>query len=550
MRRPHDNEAFEAEREGRIAYLVAALLGLAFAAWALPFDFVFPSLAQSRPFPDDTGQHIAAQRWFIAEPWSWPPLAIRSLGAPDGTNLAFVDGIPILAVPLKLIAAWLPAGFHGIGLWYALSAILQPVAAVWCLRAAGERRLLPALAIALLALGMPAWIARFGHTALWGHFIVLLGLGCALRLVRRPTRAGWIGAILLQPAALFVHPYLAGMTLAMLASVPLTLLLRGDPRWRGAALATSLAIAAVLLPTIAFGYLGAQGEGGYGAMALNLASPLWPHGSWLLGTLAPGFIDATGNTGWDGYNWLGLGVVASLLFAAILSPRALFRLPLRHPGLVLALLALTVFAVSHRVGFAGRILLDLGDPPGLVQQFRGSARFFWPVGYALAIGAAIVLLRASNLGAPLLLLAGLLQFADAQPIRAAFRDWAEERPAWPFDADALRPLLRAHARLTLLPTWFCAPATADGHEARARIRDLLLLASERPLPVNTMYVARWHGPIACADEAVAARPLAPGELRLIMPDSRERDLHRVPDGDRLCREVGEVTACSLAFPAR
>ena len=550
MRRPHDIESLEADGAGRIAYLIAALLGLGFAAWALPFDFVFPTLAASRPFPDDTGQHVAAQRWFIAEPWTWPPLAIRSLGGPDGTNLAFVDGIPILAVPLKLVAAWLPPGFHGIGLWYAMAAILQPVAAVWCLRSAGERRLLPAIAIALIALGMPAWIARFGHTALWGHFIVLLGLGCAIRLVRRPTRAAWIGAILLQPAALFVHPYLAGMTLAMLASVPLTLLLRGDPLWKSATLRTSLAIGAVLLPVLAFGYVGAQGEGGYGAMALNIASPFWPHGSWLLGPLAPRFMDATGNTGWDGYNWLGLGVVACLLFAAILSPRAMLRLPLRHPGLALALLALTAFAVSHQVGLADRIILDLGDPPGFVQQFRGSARFFWPVAYALAIGGAIVLLRASGLGAPILLLAGLLQFADAQPIRASFRDWARERPEWPFDAHALRPLLRAHATLTLLPTWFCAPATADGHEARSRIRDALLLASERPLPVNTMYVARWHGPVTCADEATASRPLIPGELRLIMPESRARDLPRVPDGARLCRDVGAVAACSLAFAAR
>ena len=528
-----------------VAYLAAASLGLLCALWMFPAEFVWPAAGLPWRIAGDTAQHITAQRWFLSEPWSWRPLLIRTLGEPDGVMLPFADGIPLIALPLKALAAWLPPGFHGIGLWHFFSWVLQPLAAVWCLRGAGERRLLPAIGIAALALGMPAWLSRYGHAALSGHFLILLGLGFYLRLVRAPTRALWVGAVALQAVSLLAHPYLAVMTLALLGAVPLTLLLRGDARWRGATVGAAAAVAAMLLPMAGLGYFGAGGGAGFGDYALNLLSPVWPHGSWLLGGLAPGFVDATGLGGWEGYNWLGLGTMLAILASVVLAPHAAAAMPRRHAGLLLALLGLTAIALSFRIGLGERILLDLGPAPALMEQFRASGRFFWPVGYAVAIGAAVLLCRATRAGPALLLMLGLLQLADAQPLRAELRAWAHAHAAWQLEAPALRALLATHRRLTLLPSWHCAPA-AMRSAAQERLLELLLLASERPLPVNTMYVARWTNAPRCADETLAAAPLVPGELRLILPESRARDLPLVPDGATLCRYIGAIAACSLA----
>src|SRR5687767_13857136 len=143
----------------------------------------------------DAAQQAIAQRYFIRDAWRWPPLFAANLNTSEGgLNIAFADGIPLLALPLKVAAAWLPAGFDGIGLWYALACILQPVAAVWCLRGTGERRLLPAVAVALAAASMPAWLGRYGHAALTGHFVLLLALGLYLRLVRAHRPALWFAA--------------------------------------------------------------------------------------------------------------------------------------------------------------------------------------------------------------------------------------------------------------------------------------------------------------------------------------------------------------------
>ena len=172
---------------------------------------------------------MVAQQYFIRDAWRWPLLLAANLNTPDGLHIAFADGIPLVALVLKLLAPLLPEGFQGIGLWYGIAFALQPVAAVWALRGTGERRWLPAFGVALLAAGMPAWLARYGHAALTGHFLILVGLGFYLRLLRRPRDLPlWLAAVLAQVATMLVHPYLAVMTLALLAAVPATLLLRRD----------------------------------------------------------------------------------------------------------------------------------------------------------------------------------------------------------------------------------------------------------------------------------------------------------------------------------
>ncbi|MBW8269871.1 DUF6311 domain-containing protein [Caldovatus aquaticus] len=530
------------------AHAAAALLGAALALALLPREFLLPEAGRPWMPVGDAAQHIVAQRYFLRDPaWHWPPLLAPHLGtAEGGTNIAFADGIPLLALLLKAIAAWLPAGFHGIGLWYGLAFVAQPVAAVWCLRGSGERRLVPALGVALAAASMPAWLNRYGHAALTGHFFLLVALGLYLRLARRQGAAPWAAAAAVAVAALLAHPYLAAMVLALLGAVPLTWLLRRDAAAAGTALAGSgAATAAVLLVMAAFGYLGATGEGGYGQFAMNLLAPVWPHRSGLLAGLVAAEVDATGHGGWEGYNWLGAGLLGGLAAAGLLRPRAVAATLRRHGGLALVLLGLTLLAVSHRVGLGPAVLLDLGAVPAVLEQFRASGRFFWPVAYALLIGTAAVLARhpRRGLGAALVLAMGLAQFADAAPLRAALRDWAATRPAWTLHAPALRALFARHERLTLLPSWPCIARGAERDYAQTL--EALALASETALPVSTMYVARWRGaPPACRDDERAAAPLAPGELRLILPGAVARLLPLVPGAAERCVAVGEAVACA------
>jgi hypothetical protein len=532
---PHDSGR---DIRAWVAFALAGLLGIVTAATTFSAEFLLPVAGSTWAPIGDAAQHTIAQRYFINEPWGWPLLMAKTLNTPDGVNIAFADGIPLLALLLKLLAPLLPPGFHGIGLWYAIACVAQPVAAVWALRGAGERRLLPALGVALAALAMPAWLARYGHAALTGHFLLLLALGFTLRLAGGQTPALWTGAALSLVATLLVHPYLAAMALALIGAVPLTLLLRGDQGWPKAATWTAGSLGAVLLTMAALGYLGAAGDGGFGQFAMNLLSPVWPYRSFLLPGLATTEIDATSHGGWEGYNYLGLGLLLGLLVGLVLRGADAAALLRRHGGLVLALLGLTLLALSHRVGLGGTIVLDLGQAPGFMEQFRASGRFFWPVAYALLLAACVLLARIH----PALVLAmGLVQFVDAIPNRAALAAWAATRPAWTLDAPALRTAMAQADRLTLLPSWPCIPR--DALPAFREAHDALSLASERALPISTMQLARWRVRPGCDDAGLAAAPLAPGELRLILPFARATALPLVPDAETLCRPIGEAITC-------
>ena len=523
-------------------YALALAFGVAQALLVFPAAFLWPMGAPDWRPAGDAAQHMIAQRYLIAAPWGWPPAFVATLNTQEGgLNTVFADSIPLLTLTLKLFRTWLPEGFHGVGLFYGIAWALQPVAAVFALRSAGERRWLPALGVALAASAMPAWIGRFGHAALCGHFLLLVGLGLYLRLVARPTPGLWLAAILLQPAALLIHPYLAAMTLALLGAVPATRLLRGEA-FVAAGLAVGVAFAAVLGVMVGFGYLGAAGDGGYGMFAMNLLSPLWPAGSGLIGWPWSPQLDATGHGGWEGYNWLGLGLLAALAVGLLGRPGLALRGLRSHAGLVLVALALTALAVSHKVGFGGSIVLDLGAAPGPLEQFRASGRFFWPVAYALLIGGFVLLARRRRLGAVLCLVVGLVQFADAQPLRAAIMEWSAQRAPWRIDAAGLRPELARATRLTLLPSWPCVEH-ATGGETFSTLLEVLALASERAVPANTMYVARWRTPPQCRDEALAAAPLAPGELRLFLPAAQARLIPLVPEGATRCTPIGDLLAC-------
>jgi hypothetical protein len=523
------------------AYLAAALLGLLQAALTFPAAFLFPQAGGDAAPVGDAAQHAIAQRYFIADAWRWPLLLARNMNTPDGVNIAFADGIPLLALPLKLAAPLLPPGFHGIGLWYAIATVAQPVAAVWALRGTGERRLLPALGVALAALAMPAWLARYGHAALTGHAAILVALGLYLRMVRGQSAALWLAAVLAIVATLLIHPYLAAMALAVLGAVPLTLLARGGRGWIAACVGVASAAAAVGGTMAALGYLGAAGDGGYGRYALNLLSPFWPYRSLLLGGGIGREIDATGFGGWEGYAWLGAGLLAGLALVVLLRPGTVRATLRRHAGLAAVLAGLTALAVSHRVGLGDRIVLDLGAVPGVLEQFRASGRFFWPVLYALLVAVVALVARAGRAGPWLALLLGALQLADAAPIRRDLAAWAAARPAWTLDAPALRALMAGAERLTLLPSWPCIPPEATRTFVQAH--EALALASERGLPVSTMHVARWRTLPVCDDAARAAAPLAPGELRLILPDAVTALGPLVPGREARCAPAGEALAC-------
>ena len=500
------------------AYLFSAAIGLFVALWAFPPGFLFPSPTAAFPIPIDMTQHIIGQRYFIADDWRWPLLVTKNLNVPEGSHIAFSNSIPLEALALKVLSPLLPAGFHGVGLWCGISWLLQPLAATWCVRAAGEKRLLPSACAALIAAATPFWWNRFGHSALSGQFTILFVLGAYFLLMRGQNLYVWLIIAVGQASILLIHPYLWAMTIPLLAAVPISLFLDRRSEWRVAAAGTlcCLAISGVFLAGL--GYLGAKGDVGFGSYAMNLLSPVWPAGSGLLAN-PPARLSVTPGSDWEGYTYLGAGVVFGLVVVLLARLRPSIQSIAHHGGLVLVCVALTALAISNNVGLGPWVLQKVYTAPDLFQQFRTTARFFWPVGYVLMISSVLgaAAFRSRWLSAGLLAAMTLLQMLDIRPMVAGVANATRSHnEPWLIDAAGLRAVFRNGHSLTLIPRWNCMP-DQDVLVQQKQELQILLVASETPVPANSMYQARWYTIPICADDKLIERPFEPSEVRVLLP---------------------------------
>jgi hypothetical protein len=494
-----------------LAYGCASSIGLLLAFWTFPVDLMLAEHSRDLAVSGDVAQHIVGQRYFISDSWHWPLLRTTLLNAPDGLNIAFTDSIPLLALPAKLLHAYLPSNFHTIFLWLGLAYILQPLAAVYALHSAGERQLLPAIVIAVIAISMPAFLHRIGHAALSGHFLILLAIGVYFQICSGRTCAifGYTTGLLIT--SLLVHPYLTAMVAAVLIAAPISLVVRRNGMWRRATAGLLVALATTGLMAKILGYGGTVALPGFGIFSMNLLSPFFPSNSALL----PDFgrsPDATGGQ-YEGLNYLGLGVLF-LLACCVVLQAAYRHAPtfLRvHAGLVSVCFGLTLLAVSNR-GYVGHIeIYNLGRMPALIEQFRASGRLFWPVGYVIVIGTVLMMarLRAPAVGATALVVAAGLQFADARLFREANYNSMHTRSAWTINTAQLRPLLASHERLNIFPTFDCIVV-----DKMPEVMQLLMLASEYTIPINTMHISRLSRAHSCNYRNTS--PLQEGELRILL----------------------------------
>ena len=528
-------------RDAWFSYASAWLVGLLVAASIFPAAALDGTLSLTHPVSGDTAQHIIGQRYFLADAWRWPPFVTRLIEPPGGVNVALTDSIPLAALLTKPWFRWLPRGAHVVYLWVALCYVLQPVAAVFALRSAGERRPVPNLAIALFAISMPAFIFRFGHAALCAHFLLLLALGVYFNLARRPAGRWWLACPCLLLAGLTVHPYFVPMVAGLLAAAPLSLLARGQLRaaWR-VALQLAGSVALLGLGMVAGGYLGADTASGFGYYSLNLLAPFTPSGSALIAGYP--IMDATGGQT-EGYSYLGLGLAGLAVLALAQFGRSPARAALwRHAGLALVAAGALLFAVSDQVYLGHHLLLHLPIVPRVLRQFRASGRFVWIDLYVLMLGATLLVCRwlSPRVAFPSIALLAAIQFADAGSLRGQVAAQMAVASPWAADPAQFRPLLARHQALTLWPTASCDPELVTD----PLFMHLLLLASERALPVNTIPVARTSGSKGCGTANVT-RTLLPGELRLLLPGTPANLVAYLPDWRRQCHHLPPgLIACS------
>lgn len=539
-------------RHGHPAALTAALAAAA-AALAACILYGPAVLAPARigwMLQGDSAQHLVGLAHFLAEPWHWPPGAIRHLE--PATSIVFTDSIPWLALLLKALH-WPPA-WQPFGLWLVLChAASAALSALW-LRRMGAGPLGAGSAAVLLAFAPMVLLRAYGHESLLAHFL----LPGALLLACRPWSPWrWGGWLLL---ALGIHPY----WLPMLLPWALAAAWQG---WRrrqasgtrlllqGSLIGAALALAAFMLEYASSqGQISASGFGFYSANLLTWLDPMdWP------AFLAAYGRDPAQGAPWsrwwpalgqstlgqyEGFAWLGSGILALALLCVLhalgralrllrqrpvtQAPRAVPTVPKSTstpafqppwPGLWLGAGLLALLALSHTWGLGTHTLVTWPLPERvlhLLGVFRASGRFIWPLSWLLALTLCAHVGRWRG-GGIVLLLALALQAADLGPklreLHSRFHHPMSGGAA-PLRAPEWAALLTRCPRLHLLsadigaspqwapPAWLAAQYRASvqpfpsarlnpAHQA-AQAQHIAALAQGQGWDAHTLYLS-WPG---------------------------------------------------------
>ncbi|SDB32516.1 hypothetical protein [Belnapia rosea] len=453
--------------------LLAGLFGLAHVAILLRLGLAMAGDAFWQRPPGDLAMATIGAEALLRDGWHFPLSATALLSSSAPLPIVYTDSMPWLVVLLKALGLSADR-VAPMGLCILLGFVLQPVAALVLLRAAGVRRWEVLLAGIAFASFLPAWILRLHmhHLALASHWALLLALALAVQAVRQGVSGAVIaGFAALGALVIGLHAYLW----AMVAGIALGGLIADAARHPapGSALRGGLGFAAFLVASVLAAWLlGYRTENGaptgFGFFSMNLLSPLVPQLSGLFGTLPAGpvtngILDATGGQ-YEGFNYLGLGILLLLAAAALHLARHRVQAP---PGLWraalplgLVLLGCLLFALSNRIILGSLALPAIPLFPwldNLVSQLRASGRFFWPLAYLLPALALAVLARARHRQAVGAMLAGfvVLQAADMARLDGMLRATFRAPMSADFDPTPLRQPGLEGRMMTLHPPLAC-----------------------------------------------------------------------------------------------
>jgi hypothetical protein len=505
----------------------------------------------------DWYQHALGFLHYRNSPWGFPLGAITTLAAPVGTSTALTDSNPWLCIMLKPLQRILPIDFQFIGPWLLICFVLQGMAGA-LLGKRITRHWLGALLVAAFFVLSPVLDSRTLHPTLCAHFLLLLTLllhfyaPAGVQSARRGLRAA-VGLVVLSAG---IHPTLCVEVLA----VALALLLRRVIEHRvSLRLAPLWCLVLIGAPFLAWRVLGALGGGvvpetfGLGHYNADLATLIHPmDGSHLIPRLP------SDSGAYEGLGFLGLGMLGLALTVPGLVVRESkegWRLVRRHWPLIAVSLLLTLLAFSTQWRVFGKELLNLESLARplrrLLEPFRSSGRFIWPLHYLLLATVLAVTWHFSRVRRGYVLLAWTLclalQVADAK--RGAVTTDQKRGDWYHLKDDLLVPFAEGKTEMVLVPALLRSNGpTCDGNGWPPDfMQQVLYFAYRRHLSINSGYLARSsprHAQACEAQQKAVANGRFSKRALYLVTEAEVPAFTRVPEMQ--CRNAGPgYHACIL-----
>ena len=510
----------------------AVVVGVVWAATLFDWSFItgrhafweFPKGTVGGAGADMAGV-LVGYLYYIQSPWHLPLFYVSALGTPAGTNVIYMDVVPIVALIGKLIHSLTGATVNLYGGYLFLCFVLPGVMMTLVLIAARIHYALAAMIAAIFANIMPALLWRWGHIALESHYLLIGALALYLFSLKKPAWHGvltvWIGyLILVYLTNIYLFVMVGIVWLCAVLQRRLNQLATTRETLEAAALTVASVMAVIALSGQFTGGSELPFSRGYGSFSMNLLSPFVPQNSGLFPT-AGGVIDANGHQ-YEGFNYLGVGLLLASLLLLSAEVGWLWRNLRRHVTLLVAFLALTAFAISNRV-FAGHwLLFELPMPlyvVGVLGIFQSSGRFFWLIGYAqVAIVIVLGFRRAQPLTVLCLAAMAILQLFDVQPLREQISASIAASPeAQELDRDDVARLVARARHVDVFPSFQC---NVNGDQQSANVgqanMELMLATARMNVPTNTVYLARQRYGLTVLD--LIRAPSRATELKMARRD--------------------------------
>jgi hypothetical protein len=449
----------------------------------------------------DPLQHYLGWAFFRHSPWTWPIGLNPAYGMDFSNSIVFTDSIPLLAIPFKVIAFFLPEPFQYLGIWVLLCFVLQAYFAFRLIGLITNRVSIQCLGCILFVFSPPLIFRLSLHESLMGHFIILAALYLNLR--PRSERVGFklrntqpLAWALLLSIAVLTHFYLAVMALVLwLADLCTRVSIAKKVSYKDAAFEILAIVILLGFMTWQVGYFAIEGASGatrgFGDFRTNLLALFNSRGwsYWLKPIPLRDSVEAA--TG-EGFQFLGAGslfLVFTALYALIRRKIHFFAtiqlVWKNYPYLVAALVVLSFISFSNYIGL-GPWNVRIPFPDFLISVLsfvRASSRLFWPMYYALILAAIYVVIKSYGSKATLFifLISAIIQILDTSAGWLEIRERVAVSPASTFNSMLKNPFWQDAGRK------YRNVVTNDG---QGNWENFGVFAASNRMATNMTYLAR------------------------------------------------------------
>jgi len=313
-----------------------------------------------------------------------PLLKNYNYGMELSTSMALNDSLPIMALVFKPFSDFLPFEFQYFGLWIFICFILQGQIALSMLEKITKNQWICLLGACFFVLSPPFLWRLWGHYALMGHWLIILGI--VNFYAPKFSLKQWIFTIILTS---LVNAYILAIVLSLLFFDLIFRVWCKEIRIKPALLSLLQILSAFFASLYLFGYLigGLRfGSGGYSVYRANLNTFFNDNGLWSF--LIPNLGSIPND--YEGFAFLGIGMIfllALIIIEAIVDRKIIFpSLNKRNTLFLILSLSWFVFAVTNKITFGANILFEF-DLPNIfsiiTRPLRSSGRMTWLIFYAI-----------------------------------------------------------------------------------------------------------------------------------------------------------------------